>query len=97
MSKTTFFDKTDILGDFWLYYRQDANKQEAWQEFFEWADVALPLSFMVSKGYADNATEEGIKMIEDTWLVFCEMIEIDPDAEFSTVADCFAASSHKEI
>jgi hypothetical protein len=97
MSKTTFSSKTDILGEFWLYYRADAKKQKAWQEFFAWADVALPLSFMVSKGYVDNATDDGVEMIEQAWVVFCEMIDIDPDEEFSTVADCFAASSHTEI
>jgi hypothetical protein len=97
MSKTTFSDKADILGELWLNYRQDIKGNDAWEEFFEWADVALPLSFMLSKGYADMPTDDGVEMIEQAWDVFCEMIEIDAQAEYANLGECFEKSPNKEI
>lgn len=89
--------KAMILGDLWLDYRKDIKGQPNWEEFFAWADIALPLSFMISKGYAQGATADGKRMIEDSWKVFCEMIEIDPEYDYRNVADCFERSPHPEI
>jgi hypothetical protein len=92
MSKTTFSDKCRILGDFWLDYREDASKDENWAKFFEYADMGLPLAFLIDRGYADNATDIGTEVIDETWNVFCEMCDVDADAAYITVADVFDAS-----
>ena len=92
MSKITFSDKCRILGDFWLDYREDASKDENWEQFFDYCDMGLPLAFLVDRGYAEKATEEGIVVIEETWLMFCDMCGVDPDGAYITVADIFDAS-----
>jgi hypothetical protein len=97
MSKTTFSSKATILGDLWLEYREDIKGNKDWEEFFTWADIALPLSFMVSKGYAGEPTDDGVEMIEQAWDVFCKMIEIEADIEYADLGECFDKSPHKEI
>lgn len=96
MSKTPFSKKCEILGDLWLYYREEAATNENWSEFFAWADIALPLSHMVSQGFAVlTATDEGVeaeKFIEDAWITFCEIIAIDPDKNYESIADAWDAS-----
>ena len=97
MSKTTFSSKCRILGDFWLDYREDAKSDENWQEFFEWADIGLPLAFHVDRGYVDNPSSLGIEMIENTWNVFCEMCSVDPDGDYINLVDVFDASPNDRI
>lgn len=96
MSKTAFSNKCSILGDLWLYYRADAEADENWSEFFAWADIALPLSHMVSQGLANiPATEKGMeseRFIEEAWKTFCEIISIDPDASYEHLGECWEAS-----
>jgi hypothetical protein len=96
MSKTAFSNKCSILGDLWLYYRTEAESDYNWNEFFVWADIALPLAHMLDqnyvkidgKGNGDIAT----KFIEDAWTTFCEIIAIDPDAKYSNLGECWEAS-----
>lgn len=101
MSKTPFSSKCEILGDLWLYYREDAQSDPNWSEFFEWADIALPLSHMVSQGLAIlPATEGGMeaeKFIEDAWTTFCELISIDADAQYNTLGQCWEASPNSPM
>jgi hypothetical protein len=95
MPKIMFKHKAQLLGELWLDYRTEIQGKKDWEEFFDWADIALPLSFMISKGYADKATEQGVSMIENTWKVFCEMLGIDPEVDFRSVAGCFANDPNK--
>ena len=97
MSKTIFSTKTMILGDLWLEYREDIKGNKEWEEFFSWADIALPLSFMLSKGYAGEHNYDGVEMIEQSWVVFCEMIVIDSEANHKNLGECFDKSPNKEI
>lgn len=96
MSKTPFSNKCKVLGDLWLYYRADAEDDNNWSEFFEWADIALPLSHMLDQGLAIlPATEKGKEsegFIEQAWTTFCEIISIDPDAEYNHLGECWEAS-----
>lgn len=94
MSKTTFSSKCEILGSLWSFYKDTDN--ETWQEFFEWADLGLPLAYLVWQDLA-TAKPDGKDSIEDTWRVFCEMIDIDPDGKYATLKDAFEASDHPEI
>jgi len=94
MSKTQFSNKCDILGALWLFYREQADTNEAWRVFFEYNDVGLPLAYLLSYETVipnpDN--KEAVDTVEETWDMFCSYIEIDPDGEYSVIEDCFAAS-----
>lgn len=96
MSKTTFSDKCRILGDFWLDYREDAKRDENWQEFFDFADMGLPLAFLTDRGYA-VITDEGKEVVEEAWFVFCEVCGVDADEAYITVSDVFDASPQPAI
>lgn len=96
MPKTPFSDKCNVLGELWLYYREDAREHEEWAQFFDWADIALPLSYMLWQNLAVlPATNDGSyseKIIEETWITFCEMISIDPNDEYADLGDAWNAS-----
>ena len=101
MSKTPFSSKCQILGELWLYYRDEAKSDENWLQFFDWADVALPLSYMLWQGFAIvPATSSGMeseKFIEDAWKTFCEVISISPDEQYENLGDCWGASPNSPL
>lgn len=84
------------LGELWLFYREDAKHNEAWNDFFEWADIGLPLAYMISQDLADPK-EEAETFIEETWEAFCEMISIDPEGDYDNLAECFEASPNPPL
>jgi hypothetical protein len=94
MSKTTFSNKCDILGSLWMWHK--GTEDETWAEFFEWGDVGLPLAYMVRQGYA-TAKDDGKASIEECWIVFCEMIDIDPSLRYESLEDAFSASDNDPI
>ena len=83
-----------VLSKLWLYYRDTAD--EAWTEFFIWADVGLPLAHTQVEGYA-TLTDEGRALVQETWMVFCEMIGIDPSVTYETLEDALAASPNPPL
>lgn len=93
-TKTAFSTKCEILGTLWTFYKDTDN--QTWKEFFAWADLGLPLSYQVWQGLA-TAKTEGKKVVEETWKVFCEMIEIDPEGNYESLSDAFDASSKPEV
>ena len=96
MSKTNFSDKCNILGDLWLLYREEAKNNESWEYFFSYNDLALPMSYLIAADLVepkDGASD----YIDETWDMFCEYIEIDPEGEYATIADAFEASSHPPL
>ena len=91
MSKTDFGNKCLILGNLWVDYRDDAEEDEGWNEFFTYADIGLPLAYMLSHGIA-NPNDESNRFIDETWTVFCELLDIDPEGEYYYLTECFEAS-----
>ncbi len=94
MVNTPFSKKCDILAMLWVFYKDTDN--EGWQEFFKWADIGLPMAYMSSQGHI-TIKKDGKNFLEDTWNAFCEMISIDPKADYETLADCFEVSPNDPI
>lgn len=98
MLKTNFSEKCKVLGELWLYYREDASTNDGWSSFFEINDIALPLSYMIDSGLAivagDGRAEE---YIDQTWTMFCDFIGIDPDGWYKTIEEAFSASPNPPI
>jgi hypothetical protein len=96
MSKIAFSDKCHILGELWLHYREPAADNEEWSGFFAWADIALPLSYMIWQGLAESPNTEdgkhGRDLIDQTWDTFCKMIGIDPDIKYAHINEAWNAS-----
>jgi len=94
MSKTTFSNKCAILGELWMWHKD--TDDEVWSEFFDWADIGLPLAFMIKQGYA-TAKDKGKASVEECWKIFCEMIDIDPDLRYESLEDAFDASGNDPL
>lgn len=86
---TTLDNRCAVLGGLWLFFKDTEN--ETWSEFFEWADLGLPLAYMRWQELVE-LKPEAINLIDETWLVFCEMIDIDPEGEYANLSDAFDAS-----
>lgn len=92
--ETRLAHRCEVLSTLWTFYRD--TEDEAWAEFFTWADVGLPLSYMLHQELA-TATVEGTGVIDETWNAFCEMISIDPAADYPTLKDAFEASPNAPL
>lgn len=92
MDKTHFSNVCKVLAELWLAYNEEAKNHDEWREFFEWADIALPLAYMKNENLVTGIKDEGKKHIEEAWDVFCKMIAIDPNGSYDGIADAFNAS-----
>jgi hypothetical protein len=59
---TTFDNKTQILADLWLNYRQD----EGFADFVEYNDIGLPLAYAVANGIV-KTTDVATRFIDETF------------------------------
>jgi len=97
-SKTPFSNKCLILGTLWLNYREEAAQNEAWSDFFSYNDIGLPLAYMIAEGFVTpNDDSTGEEIIEETWTLFCEYIDIDPEGEYKDIAEAFGASPNPPL
>jgi hypothetical protein len=95
MGKTNFSDKCNILGQFWLFYREDAEKNESWGDFFSYNDVALPLAYMLMGDEPlaiVNEKSDGETVIQETWEMLCEFLNVEEDGDYESIGDVFDAS-----
>lgn len=98
MSSTPFSKKCDILGSLWLNYREEAETNEAWKAFFDYNDVALPLSYFIADGIVNPSDDgEAMRLVDETWELFCQYIDIDQEAMYEDISAAFAASSQPPL
>ena len=83
---TTFDNKTIILSELWLNYRDD----EGFRDFIEYNDLALPFAFAISEGLI-TSQESMVKFIEDAWEILLSTLNID-DADYSKLDDLLEQS-----
>jgi len=70
-----FADKAGILGQLWIEFRGD----EDFTDFIEYNDLGLPMSYMVAEGLIKECSPTGESLIEETFVMFCELLEITED------------------
>lgn len=93
-----FLTKCKVLGELWLYYREDAKTNDTWTEFFDYSDIALPMSYGISQGFVMAVEDSGIYgYIDESWNLFCELINIDPNGEYDGINDAWNASPNKPL
>lgn len=78
---TSFDNKTSILSELWLDYRQD----EEFQDFIEYNDIGLPLAYLISNDIV-KTTDIASRFIEETYELLLAGIGIE-DGEFETLQD----------
>lgn len=81
---TTFETKLDIIADLWMNFRQD----EEFQDFVEYNDLGLPLSYAALNGIA-TLSPAGQKMIEETFDLLLASMDIQEDVGFESLDDIF--------
>lgn len=96
MSKTAFSTKVRILATLWMYYREETEANEGWQQFFASQDLGFPLAYSKFFEYIE-INKSGEKFIEGTWDMLCEGLNIDKDAEYNDLDDIFNASSNEVV
>lgn len=83
---TTFENKTIILSELWLNYRDD----EGFRDFIEYNDLALPFAFAISEGLIASQ-ESMVKFIEDAWEILLSTLNID-DGDYSKLDELLEQS-----
>jgi hypothetical protein len=84
---TSFENKTLILSDLWLNYRND----EDFVDFVSYNDLGLPLAYAISEGIVDS-TETASNFINETFDLLLAGIGID-DTGFESLDDVLMAES----
>ena len=78
-------DKAFILSDFWVGYRHDAE----WQDFMAYNDLGLPLSDAITNGLVLELGPAGEAIVEETYTMLCNRLDIDPAESFDPPSDFF--------
>jgi len=91
VSCTDFSKKCEILAQVWIWCKDDNRRDDGWISFFEWHDLSLPLAHLAHNGYT-TVNKDKYKFIEDTWLEYCELLHIDPEATYLSVKETFDRS-----
>lgn len=83
---TDFSKQVEILGAFYLDYRE----QDSLEEFFEFNDIGLPLAWLGREGLCE-INEDGKKYIAESWELLLSTLKIE-DTGFNNLDEILAAS-----
>ena len=73
---------SNILGEF---FAMNFDKPE-YQELFDHNDIGFPLAFHIYRGMA-APTDLTAQYLNETWLEFCNIFDIDPLNDFETLGE----------
>lgn len=73
--------KCMILEEFSRDFTVGELDREFFSDFVIYNDLGLPLAQSVVYKLAD-LTEEGTRVIEETWINLCDLLELDPEEEY---------------
>jgi hypothetical protein len=76
--------QADILAELWMDYRDE----EYFTEFMKYADLGLPLAYLLSKGIVTH-NPEADKFLSDTWETFIGLCGIEEDTGFDILDEMF--------
>lgn len=73
-NKTSFENKTRILSELWLDYRND----EEFQDFVKYNDLGLPLAYAISEGIVEN-TSVASDLVNETFELLLAGLGLEDD------------------
>jgi hypothetical protein len=79
MTTTTYSNKTSILSELWINYKQD----EEFLDFIEYNDMGLPLAYAIDHEIV-KSTDLSQRFIEETFDLLLAALEVD-DTGFETL------------
>ena len=81
---TDFSNQINILGEFYINYREDSELKD----FLEFNDIGLPLAYLASEGLCE-ISEDGKKYVAESWEMFLLAMGITDDG-FENLGEIFA-------
>ena len=96
-NKIRFSDKCRILAEFyriWDDWRDEPDNDihEDWAQFMRWANIALPLAYIIENDFVTKVSNEGTKIINETYDVACKMMGVPNNKPFANVDDMYSGS-----
>ena len=67
-------------------YIMDNNLQDKYAEWYLYNDVGMPLAVAVAHGLC-SPTEMGVAVIEETYSLLCEELDINPNDKYESLED----------
>ena len=83
-TNTPYSSKCMILSEFWLNYRDE----EGFEDFIEYNDLALPLSFAIAENIIESTPVAEIYILEG-WELLCNALGLDSKQNYQTLEDMF--------
>ena len=80
---TDFSNQVNILGEFYINYREDSELKD----FLEFNDIGLPLAYLASEGLCD-ISDDGKKYVAETWDLLLVSLGVI-DTGFDSLDDIF--------
>jgi hypothetical protein len=68
-----FADKTGILGQCWIDFRDDEN----FKTFNEYNDIGLPMAYYVAEGLVKELTPLGEQYIDESFKMLLDVLEVE--------------------
>lgn len=81
--------RCQIIEEFMREYSlTDDFDDDAFHEFVSYNDMGIPLAQSVVYNLA-TLTDEGERLVTETWNSLCEIFDVEPDAEYKSIDDFF--------
>lgn len=71
-TNTDFSKRCDLLNRFWMEFREE----EAFESYFEYNDIGVPLAFAISEGIV-KSTDTAEAYINEAYDLLCETLNIE--------------------
>ena len=68
---------------------------EVYQDFITYNDLGIPLAVCVVAELVD-VKDEAKEIIDETFLLMCELLEVDPNVEYADFDDFMDGSNYEE-
>jgi len=68
-------EKAQVLAEIWIDYRDD----EAFEDFIEYNDIGLSLSYFVTEGLVTQTSNLGDNYIKESFDLFTSLISIEEE------------------
>lgn len=68
-------DKTGVLGELWLEFKEDEN----FREFIKYNDIGLPLAYYVAEGLTQGLTPLGEQYIIETFDMLMQLLTLSEE------------------
>ena len=78
-----FADKTGAIGQLWIEFRND----EDFEVFMDYNDLGCPMAYMVAEGLIKDLTPVGEEMIEETFKMFLNLINVTEEEIDTALSD----------